>query len=255
MQNVFVNEYDPTIEDSYRKQARTIIFQHDFHKPHILTKPSFVQILISGLPAPVNTSSTSSARRHNKPSASLVSKLFSWFPINCGIRSDKKAALASSSPDSTPTVKKAAEVIRFSMANPNVLNVQLGELATLQLATGEPIYCSTCRSILADTRGVVDCPSGKIPAALWTCEFCCTGNRLENFSPSQVPAMAPASTQQGAAAIVADYLLQPAPTPVAAASTSSGSSSNSSNLDTLVVYVIDVSGWVEEQSASESAVK
>jgi hypothetical protein len=121
----FVEEYDPTIEDSYRKQC-----------------------VISGLPKP------KVAQEAEQKKTGFFSKLFNRNNSSNNNNSSKTKVGAAAS--------ATGKTIKREMANPNVLVLGLGELAQdAEIATGSAEFCGGCGAIFSNTsridRGVWSC--------------------------------------------------------------------------------------------------
>ena len=134
IQNHFVDEYDPTIEDSYRKQCT-----------------------IKGL-----------RKEETKKEASTAKKgFFSFF-------SGSKKQSSSSSIEKKkekPETSKGPK-IKIQSSNPNALVCKLGSLADpLPFQTGDPIFCEGCNAILSSMSTLI--PTKKEEDEYdWKCEFC-----------------------------------------------------------------------------------
>jgi small GTP-binding protein len=161
IQNHFVDEYDPTIEDSYRKQCS-----------------------VPDLYAHVKDESEQKEKKEKKPKSGGF--LSSWFG---GSSSSKKLKAepstgeeASSAPGAAASDGKAAPTPAKSekkysgskLTNPdtNVVAVSLGTLVKdAELAAGDPVHCSKCAAVLASTSVV--------KAELWACEYCGKENGVD----------------------------------------------------------------------------
>jgi len=149
IQNHFVDEYDPTIEDSYRKQ-----------------------VYISGLKAPESKSTSSS-----KPG--FFKKIF-------GKKSTSKSPISSpvASPAITPRKEKKSDSLTCKAASTNVISVSLATLETpAPLMTGDPVYCKGCNVILSQISDLTSVPEGKFN---WKCEFCGQTNPAIQIEEGQV---------------------------------------------------------------------
>lgn len=122
IQNHFVDEYDPTIEDSYRKQCR-----------------------ITGLRPIVDVQALRAS-----PAASLAQKVSRLF---------KRESSSSSAPEAPPKAaverKTTKRVIPTADANALVLSLACVAEPT-ELATGDAIMCSKCGAALSSLSVVAD---------------------------------------------------------------------------------------------------
>ena len=116
---IFVECYDPTIEDSYRKQ-----------------------VVVKGIPKAMRMDHSPSTRAKSK-SKGLFGGLFSK-----SSRSEPQPKEAAAAPP--PPVKKEEKKIKVKATNTNALVLHLGELGNeLVLATGDPCFCGQCGAALS----------------------------------------------------------------------------------------------------------
>ena len=154
--NHFVEEYDPTIEDSYRKQC-----------------------VISGLrKAEPLVPSSSSANSKKK------SSIFNFF------RGNSKSSI-SNTPSSTSCCKKEEKKeekkIEIPSSNPNSILCKLGTLSKpLPFMTGDPLFCSGCNCILSSIS-TLDLADGCDDEYNWKCEFCGITNENIQIDPEELP--------------------------------------------------------------------
>lgn len=154
--NHFVDEYDPTIEDSYRKQ-----------------------VLIPGLKS-VNTN-TDVKKSTGKFKKSKMSS-----------KSSTPATNASSSRVETytttvETVETKVKQIKVPRANTNCIDVQLSEVSVKRRTIkNAPVRCSDCNAYFSHLSNISgQSPNASAPGASedekvqWNCEFCGKKNEVE----------------------------------------------------------------------------
>lgn len=123
-----------------------------------------------------------------------------------------------------------------------MLSVTLGAVATAAtMATGDAVLCVRCGAAFS---AVSAAPMKKARVARiseWQCEFCGTHNAV-NLTAEELP--------EGESL---DYLLEPAPVadaPVPAAAPAAGAGVSADGSDSLVVFVMDLSGSMDSAVAS-----
>jgi GTPase SAR1 family protein len=152
IQNHFVDEYDPTIEDSYRKQA------------------SIPDLFIYRDQAEV------AGQKKKAASGSWWSNIFG------SKKSKANLVETSSAPGTSSTSEKKAspqeEEKEYSgpvLENPdtNVVVVSLGTLSKdLALQAGDPVFCIKCNAVLCSTSQISEEGS-------WHCEYCSKENPVD----------------------------------------------------------------------------
>lgn len=148
-----MDEYDPTIEDSYRKQA--------------------------SVPDLYIYKQESEVKEKKKAGGGL----FGWF-------GSKKKAETSSAPSPVSSPKQSSssspeepgkEYSGPKLDNPdsNVIVLSLGTLANeADLSAGDPVHCGKCNAVLSSTSTVAN--------GLWKCEYCEKENKVD-IEEEEVP--------------------------------------------------------------------
>jgi len=160
IQNHFIEEYDPTIEDSYRKQ-----------------------VTITGLP-PVTgkkpTTSSSSSSSSSSSGKGVFGKLFG-----------SSSSSSSSSKKATPIAdKKDPSDHRGQISTPaldsNVIVCSMSNLSTsVPLATGDAIFCAGCNIIL--NRHSYLTRNESQGCYVWKCEYCKFVNENIMIEKEEIP--------------------------------------------------------------------
>jgi len=164
VQNHFVDEYDPTIEDSYRKQCT-----------------------ISGL----RKAESAESKQVTKKKSGLFSGLL-------GRRSSSKTSLNKSKSSKKEKSVEEGPTVQVAAVNPNSVLCQLGTLeVAVPFATGDPICCEHCNSILSSIS--ILSPAGE-DEFNWKCEFCEGENLAIQIDEEEMP-------KEGSTE--AEYMLEP----------------------------------------------
>jgi small GTP-binding protein len=221
IQNHFVDQYDPTIEDSYRKQM-------------VIKGIPKQQTAKSGKKKPKGATNSSTTK---KKSGSFLSSLFK-----------KSSSGATPIPDDgddgddentgaipAPPKKKDEKKVKIRRTNTNAIVLQLGNLATpLANVTSNMYFCTNCTaavSILSELKSV----DGQTQ---WNCEFC-------GFTNTNIPVTAGDILNVNKF----EYEIEPAPKveevdeeskPDNEAADKKGA--KKSDRSTLIMFVVDISG-------------
>eukprot|EP01113_Clastostelium_recurvatum_P035404 TRINITY_DN4934_c0_g1_i4.p1 TRINITY_DN4934_c0_g1~~TRINITY_DN4934_c0_g1_i4.p1 ORF type:complete len:930 (-),score=159.59 TRINITY_DN4934_c0_g1_i4:32-2821(-) len=209
IQNHFVDEYDPTIEDSYRKQ-----------------------VMIPGLPSSDGGASRKAGAGEKK---GFLSKLFGG---SGGAGSKAKGSSATSSPPASPSIGKTKDdadkksTMTWPCCDTNVLSLRLGmhlRDVSPPLVTGDATYCRGCNVVLSNMSQVREVHSTVEEELddqvdfIWVCEFCGHENSID-LDPAELPSKE---------AEIVEYLITPPPV---------AEGGVAGDTDNLVVYCIDISG-------------
>ncbi|KAH3859158.1 circularly permutated Ras protein 1-like [Dreissena polymorpha] len=179
--NQFVDCYDPTIEDSYRKH-----------------------VVISGIPDHLKKATKKAAKKAAKKTTSSnkeknirrkSSGLFGSIRRALGMKTDGEKPEAQQQASSGCSgdedgyechLEKVAERKKVRKADANVLLLKMDILENEpQVVTGDPTYCKSCRAILSSTS-TLEKPEGS-DQSTWICEFCDNKNDNLDISPEEIP--------------------------------------------------------------------
>lgn len=179
MQNVFVDCYDPTIEDSYRKiiTVSGIPKCNSGGERNTIKGGGGIKGTFQKLKRKLST------RRRSRPNTSSSSKATSPLPEMKENRESK-------------SIHKKSE--KIPKADCNVLAVTLAQLnQKFPIVTGDAIFCSQCGAVLS---GFSQKETNKLDdsSLTWNCKFCGKENNVLDKDEKEIPN-----------SCVADFLLSP----------------------------------------------
>lgn len=194
--NQFIDNYDPTIEDSYRKHVMIKGIPEAMKQGVNLKKggkkgskkkakkpkPMPVQqaAMSNVLPEQQAAHSTGGFFSKLKRALSGKKKAPVQFAAYGGWSSDSD----SGSDDESVRPKGPIERKKVRKADGNVLMLKMDILEEEpQIVTGDPVHCRSCNSILS-AISVLEKEGDK---STWTCEFCDTQNKGLDTTPEEVP--------------------------------------------------------------------
>ncbi|XP_041351897.1 circularly permutated Ras protein 1-like [Gigantopelta aegis] len=214
VQNMFVDNYDPTIEDSFRKMVN-----------------------IKGL-APIDSDARAAKKekKKKKKSKATPSPPLSYASPNMLCSNIDPAMQGSFAKQKSvePATLPAARNLQCKKLDGNIVHVALGELAEEpKLVTGDPVRCSRCKAVLCSTSTI----TGEGGDRVWKCEYCDNENKNIDITQEEIP-----KDDRF------DYMLSP---PDAEAKTEeTGSAEKPAKLDKkpgIIIYCMDISGSMDRR--------
>ncbi|XP_076442236.1 circularly permutated Ras protein 1-like isoform X2 [Babylonia areolata] len=153
-QDIFLEDYDPTVEDSFRKMIR-----------------------VTGQPQGV----LKRRRRRKKRSQPKKGQAKDVQQQQQGSSVDPP----SSDDDDDDPRAVSTHMSRRRKADGNAVLLSLGRLAEdPNLVTGDPLRCEQCQAVLSATSSLTQQPDGK---KTWACEFCGQENRDLDVEEEEIP--------------------------------------------------------------------
>ncbi|XP_052769779.1 circularly permutated Ras protein 1-like [Mya arenaria] len=196
--NDFVDSYDPTIEDSYRKYVRISGIPDDMkNAPKQKKKKWPKKSAAGGFRLSLKKRGSRKSPGLPKSSGELFGsiknvlgfdgKYASGEPMAQHAAPDLNEALDNDSDDDSPASSsgvKQRKKVRKADANVLLLKMDILEEEP-RVVTGDPVHCAGCDAILS-AISVIEKPEGADHSS-WVCEFCDHMNENLDISPDEVP--------------------------------------------------------------------
>ncbi|XP_070561239.1 circularly permutated Ras protein 1-like [Ptychodera flava] len=156
VQDVFVDCYDPTIEDSYRKEIK-----------------------VKGKARKQPKKDAKGAKKKTKKGSSLLKSCLGVEP--------KQSKADTAVKQLTPSRVVSSRVVKCLKGDSNVLVLSLGTLEKEpQIVTGDPTHCQQCGAIFSAISKLTDQDiADSLPS--WKCEFCKHENKDIDIQKEEIP--------------------------------------------------------------------
>lgn len=224
MSNMFVDNYDPTIEDSYRKQ----IVVEGIPKDRIKVQEQEQK----GKKLMKDQSPGQQPRKKSKSFRGLFSRKGSKESHTAPGALQGQAVVADSMASSSSGSAADGKNEETEKADANVILLSLGTLEKEPtIMTGDPQSCGQCRATLSQVSVLQkESEGGDDDTRTWTCEFCSKKNEGIDIVDEEIPKQD-----------TIDFLLAAAPEPVEDDKSAEESAKVLRKTGT-VIYCVDVSG-------------
>ena len=174
----FVADYDPTIEDSYRKMI-TVKGKKTASKAGKTEKSSTVSVAAANEKNPDNGD-------HNR---GILSSL--WRSLSGSFRRRERPVTApptvkrpSSTSDKSCRPKTKSKKVKVTSADTNVLLLSMKKLEDeSDIATGDSVHCEKCQAVLSCVSSITQ----QEQTTIWVCEFCGKENIIMDLAKEEIP--------------------------------------------------------------------